>query len=94
MAYRHDVVPLVRPLRPGVAEVVRVRDVADDGERGHLGHAGVRGPCEDPDQKKEKNPSGCRPVAEHWLRFASEVADGNRPFGRWPFDLERIGSPP
>ena len=86
--------PSCQPPGPGVVPVVRVGDVADDGERGHLGHAGVRGPCEDPDQKKEKNPSGCRPVAEHWLRFASEVADGNRPFGRWPFDLERIGSPP
>jgi hypothetical protein len=90
----HDVVPLVRALGARVTEVVDVFDVPDHGECGHLGHSGVSGPCEDPDQKKEKDPSGCRPVAEHWLRFASEVADGNRPFGRRPFDLERIGSPP
>ena len=90
----HDVVPLVRALGARVTEVVDVFDVPDHGERGHLGHTGVSGPCEDPDQKKEKNPSGCRPVAEHWLRFASEVADGNRPFGRRLSDLEPIGSRP
>jgi electron transfer flavoprotein beta subunit len=33
-------------------------------------------------------------VAGHRLRFASEVADGNRPFGRRRSDLEPIGSPP
>src|SRR5919201_2746237 len=71
------------PARTWRAEVVRVLHLADDREDDvHRRLGSARGPGgEDEHHGDEDEPSGCRPVASHTFRFASEGPDPSSLFG-------------
>ena len=76
----------MRAARPWLAEVVRVLDLCDDWKDDVGGRLPVRGSNSRPGDEaghsgEEEDTSGCRPVAAHGLRFASEVRHPTRHLG-------------